>query len=476
MRLTVRCMLAVLGIIAAASCAQVRAEDFEISFAAGSRDAAGRFAGGTEMRLLTAHAGRLYAGNGYWEDRPGPEGPQGAQILVLDGPGVPWRVDHAFEERLRNGRWRDLAVGALAEASFATDGSGASLPRPVSLLLASTWDLTGAARVFTRDDATGRWSAVTLAQDRPAHDFLPQIRSFGMHRDRVTGVDLVFAGEMPRGIFAGTYDPAAPGQIRWSAAPELDASSVSSAFSGLAGRLRVSGFAEANGRLYAAVGQQIYERIDGRMPQWHLVYSNPKPGHSETGLRGLTAIPTEAGGEALLAAVEGTAPRVMRIDPRDGSEVAELDFDDFLARAWGMRPAYVISAYNDMARVTDPGRGEGLLIGFIAFIPRNVPIAAGHGVVDAGYGQADSGAWYLVRWPDGHYDLHRVTASFDHPLLGMRSAVASPFPGEGDVVYFAGYDTIKAPAHNTAWIARAGSAAALGRGANVNPRPAGSPP
>jgi hypothetical protein len=180
-----------------------RADDFQISYAAGSRDEAGRFAGGTEMRLLTPHGGRLYAGNGYWEDRPGPEGPQGAQILVLDAPGGRWRVDHAFEERLPNGRWRDLAVGALTEAVFATDGAGRTLPRPIPLLLASTWDLTGASRVFTRDDATGTWGAVTLAQDRPAPDFLPQIRSFASHRDRVTGVDHVFAGETPRGIFAG---------------------------------------------------------------------------------------------------------------------------------------------------------------------------------------------------------------------------------------------------------------------------------
>ena len=455
-------VLAVLGAVAAAPHAQVRADGFQISFAAGSRDAAGRFAGGTEMRLLTAHAGRLYAGNGYWEDRPGPEGLQGAQILVLDRSGTPWRVDHAFEERLPNGRWRDLAVGALAEADFGTDGSGVPLPRPVSLLLASTWDLTGAARVFTRDDATGMWSAVVLAQDRPSRDFLPQIRSFATHRDRITGVDLVFAGEMPRGIFAGDYDPMAPGRIRWSLAPELDASAVSTAFSGLAGRLRVSSFAEANGRLYAAVGQQIYERIDGRVPRWRLVYTNWRPGHSETGLRGLTAISTAAGGEALLAAVEGNAPRLVRITPSDGREVTELDLDDFLARAWGMRPAYVIAAYNDMARVRDPGRGEALLIGLMAFIPRNIPIAAGHGMVDVGYGQAESGAWYLVRWPEGHYDLHQVTAAFGHPLVATRSICAAPFPGEGDAIYFAGYDANKAPAHNTAWIARAVLPATLG--------------
>jgi hypothetical protein len=455
-------VMAAVGAFAVAPLEPVHADGFQVSFEAGSRDAGGRFAGGTEMRLLVAHAGRLYAGNGYWEDRPGPEGRQGAQILVLDGPGMPWRVDHSFEERLPRGAWRDLAVGALAEATFATDGSGAPLPRSVSLLLASTWDLTGAARVFTRDDATGEWSAVTLAQDPPAPDFLPQIRSFATHRDRATGADLVFAGEMPRGIFAGSYDPSAPGRIRWHPAPELEASVVSTAFSGLAGRLRVSSFAEANGRLYAAVGQQIYERIDGPAASWRAVYTNPRPGHSETGLRGLTAIPTAAGREALLAAVEGNAPRVLRIDPGDGSEVTELDLDDFLGHAWGMRPGYVIAAYNDMARLRDPARGAALLIGLQAFIPRNVPIAAGHRVFDAGYGQAESGAWYLVRWPDGRYDLHQVTAAFARPMLAVRSAAASPFAGDGDAVYLAGYDAIKAPAHNTAWIARASLSSVLG--------------
>jgi hypothetical protein len=272
----------------------------------------------------------------------------------------------------------------------------------------------------------------------------------------------VFAGEMPRGIFAGSYEPAAVGQIRWNAAPELDASAVSSAFSGLAGRLRVSSFAEANGKLYAAVGQQVFERIDGRAPRWRLIYSNLRPGHSETGLRGLTAIQTATGAEALLAAVEGNAPRVVRINPLDGSEVTELDFDGFLARAWGMRPNYVIAAYNDMARIRSQGRGDALVIGFQAFIPRNVQIASGHSVLDAGYGLAEGGAWYLVRWPDAHYDLHQVTLESGHPLVATRSACASPFPGESDVVYFAGYDAIKVAAHNTAWIARGSLSATAG--------------
>src|SRR6516225_10610027 len=91
---------------------------FAVSFMPGSRDVAGRFMGGTEMRVLAAHAGRLYAGNGYWEDQPGPEGLQGAEILVLDGPGARWRVDHGFDERMPDGRPRDLAVTRLRERTF----------------------------------------------------------------------------------------------------------------------------------------------------------------------------------------------------------------------------------------------------------------------------------------------------------------------------------------------------------------------
>lgn len=442
------------GLLLCACAAPARADEFRTSFIAGGRDPAGHFAGGTEMRLLTDHAGKLYAGNGYWEDRPGREGPQGAQILVLDAPDGHWRVDHVFEERMPHGRWRDLAVGALTEAVFATDGAGRTLPHPVALLLASTWDLTGAARVFTRDDATGVWTAVILATDTPAKDFLPQIRSFGTHRDRVTGVDLVFAGEMPRGIFAGHYDPTVTGGIGWAPQPELGASSISTGFSGLEGRLRVSSFAEANGRLYAAAGQQVFERIDGPEPRWRMVYTNPRPGHSETGLRGLTAVAAGSGRDALLAAVEGTAARLIRIDPATGTDVTELELGDMLTRAWGMRVNYIIAAYNDMARVGVAGRGDDLLIGLEAFIPRNQAVSAGHDLVDVGHGQVEGGGWYLVRRPGGHYDLHRIAAGIGGPMVATRTIRASPFAGDRGAIYFGGYDANKAPAHNTAWIVR----------------------
>jgi hypothetical protein len=62
-------------------------------------------------------------------------------------------------------------------------------------------------------------------------------------------------------------------------------------------------------------------------------YTNRYPGHSETGLRGLTAIPSPSGhGEVLLAAVEGKAARIMRVDPRDGSDATEFGVADFLGQ------------------------------------------------------------------------------------------------------------------------------------------------
>jgi basic membrane lipoprotein Med (substrate-binding protein (PBP1-ABC) superfamily) len=78
----------VVSVSRSTSLAQALQGIFEVSFMAGSRDDAGHFMGGTEMRVLAAHADKLYAGNGYWEDEAGPEGPQGAEILVLDGPGA----------------------------------------------------------------------------------------------------------------------------------------------------------------------------------------------------------------------------------------------------------------------------------------------------------------------------------------------------------------------------------------------------
>jgi hypothetical protein len=441
-------------------------QGFEVSFAPGTRDLAGAFMGGTEIRSLVGHAGKLFAGNGYWEDAPGPEGVQGAEILVLDQPGGQWRVDHVFDELMPRGRARNLVIATMGEAKFTTDGLGQALPNPISILLASTWDVTGEVDVFARDDATGDWKGEMLAYDEriPGVRHISQVRSFGSHRDRVTGIDYAFAGDDPHGIFNGVYDGSVPGRIRWSQAPELDISGISVAdFPGMAGRLRVTSFAECNDRLYATVGQQIYERTDGTTPRWRLIYSNPNPGRSQSGLRGLTCAPSPTGqGQVLLAAVEGTAGRIIRVDPRDGSEATDLDLHDFLSRAWGMDVGYTIAAYNNMTEVHE-FRGENLfLIGLEAFIPRRSPVAAGHRLFNIGRGRLEGNAWYLIRSPEGNYRLRRIPARPGPAMVSTRSIAVSPFPSAPDAIYFGGFDANRTRVHNTGWIVRATLATAIG--------------
>jgi hypothetical protein len=321
---------------------------FKISYVAGGRDAAGRFMGGTEMRVLAAQQGKLFAGNGYWEDQPGWEGQQG----VLDRPDGAWAVDHDFDERLPDGRRRHLAVSALRDVVFRTSATGTALRQSVPILLASTWDLTGTRTVFTRDAATGQWSDGAIARSAPTKDFLPHIRCFGQHRDAVTSADLVFAGD-PSGIFRGAFD-AASGSLRWELNPELKFGELNiPAAPGIGDRLRVGAFAEANGILYGSVGEQIYQRVDGRTPSWRLLYTNPQQHKTETGLRGMTAVATPTGRQMLLAVAEGYQSRIVRIDPASGREMTDLDLDAFLNSAWGTRVSFVIAAYNDMASVGD---------------------------------------------------------------------------------------------------------------------------
>jgi poly(A) polymerase len=431
---------------------------FVVSYRAGDRDANAHFMGGTELRNLAAYQGKLYAGNGYWEDRPGDEGPQGAQILVLDTASSRWRVERSLEENLPNGRPRNLAISALGGVTFGTDNGGKALAAPVSMLLAGTWDLSGFSQIYSRDDKTGTWSSALLPAPRVASG-IQQIRALGTHRDRATGVDRVFLGNEPFGIYSGAFD-AASGRLSWGSAPELDIAQISAPPSPGLSLRRVSSFAECNGTLYAAVGQQIYRRVDGAVPRWQLLYTNPKPGYSETGLRGLTAIPNPQGaGQVLLVAVEGYAGRMLRIDPTSGEETAELDIQAFLDRIWGTKVTYIIAAYNDMTPIVDPSGGTTVLIGIEAFIPATAPVPEGHQRVEG----LEAGAWYLVRRPDGRYNLKPIAKGqpTQAPLIATRAIAVSPFADDAGTIYFAGYDANKLPAHNTAWIMRAPMTTAL---------------
>jgi hypothetical protein len=412
--------------------AQVAWPHFRVSYVSGSTDPSGQFMGGTELMNIVAHEGKLYAGMGYWKDAADRDPRPGAQVLVRDGPAAPWRVDHSFPGTLR--------MDALRSFTFTTDGRGKRIT-PVSLLLATPGNaVSGDFAVWSRDDATGVWTAVVLA--RLGRNAKGQIRALGFHHDSVTGVDDVFAGAGVQdgagiGIFRGVYDTTAPGRIRWDSTPE---------FTNYRGRPMA--FAEADGVLHVTSLGAMYRRVDGPAPSWVQVFSYDGPLMLDnSGLRGLTAIPNPSGhGQLLLVALEGRAGRVFRVDPaRNYKAIVDLDIVGFLRQQWKIqRRLYIIPAYNDMLVMTDPLRGKpAVLIGLQARNP---------------HPGSETSAWYLVRHSDARYEIHEIPAIAEpkrsNPgLVAVRAIAVSPFPADaGRVIYFGGYDCDRKPAHDTAWL------------------------
>ncbi len=129
---------------------------FQPSLHAGTSDADGKPIVGTEIMHLVPHQGRLYAGNSLWmeSDR---QVPKACQILVLDSPHGPWKVDHQFTKR-------NLRLAALRSFTLTTDGSGKAI-RPVPMLLAAP-DVTvhGTVQIVSRDDTTGTWAPMNFAE------------------------------------------------------------------------------------------------------------------------------------------------------------------------------------------------------------------------------------------------------------------------------------------------------------------------
>jgi hypothetical protein len=362
-----------------------------------------------------------------------------------DGPDDDWQVELAVPDA---GRF-DL----LKEATFTTDGSGAALEEPVTLLLASPSDEVEPyeMRVFARDDASGTWDHSVVTTDaigtRQGSKERAYLRSLTTHTDAVTGVDAVYGGSGTGLVFRGVHDPGAPGSIRWDPTPELDPNAG-----------RIHSMTVADGVLYAAAGVEedadgrtggLYRRVDGPDPAWDLVYqwALPRPGDFG-GLRGLTAITMPDGRQDLLGAREEPGV-VERIDPdADFAVTTEYDIRAEYTAAWGPFSAATLAAYNDILPVVDPVTGEtAMLIGLWVNHPdRRTP--------------PNNGSNYLVRQPDGTYE-RAVVFDWDDPLpagqelRATRHIVASPFPGD-EALYFAGFDAGGAGSKlDTAWIYRA---------------------
>ena len=79
----------------------------------------------------------------------------------------------------------------LKTVTIDSDISGKKLPNPTEIVLAGTWDRLGKLEVFSKESGHDHWADTPLGQIGGTY---AEIRSFGIHRDRVTNIQRVFAG------------------------------------------------------------------------------------------------------------------------------------------------------------------------------------------------------------------------------------------------------------------------------------------
>jgi hypothetical protein len=479
---------------------------YNVVLAPGYYDQGGHFVGGTELRALVVHTGKIYAANGYWLDHPGPEGQQDSQVLVLNAPGQQFQQDVSFGGSYCNPATDQvhcaLATSAMSNLTFSTDRTGS--PVNVSILCAGTWNQSlnpTAINVysFCKNNSDGVWYKSTLYVSPGTGSGDPQIRAFIVHLDSVTGISTAFAGEAPDGIFTGLLSTLrGPGQnpVLWSAIPEF---LTLSTYTGppCDRQTRVTAFAEANGTLYAEMCWQVWQRVDGPQgtcgPQqvqvgtactarWNLTFTVPSQfrGKSNTGLRGMTGV-TFSGSDNLLMCEEGTDVHVLRYNPVSTVLTNELSVIGRLGNVWNYPTVgYTICAYNDFPLWYDATGTGRRLVGLSAFVGAATPVTRPNfgqsfNVLDKG--KTDSDGWYFLRTAASNFNLLHIPASaaLGTPMEAVRTAVSSPWECYGPTiggnqtlcaVYFGGYDGQGSatfgfppggtPTHNSAWVVELG--------------------
>ena len=435
------------------------------SFDAGYFDAQEKWAGGSEIMHLAAHAESLYAANGYWLDARWvipPEGQkQSAQVLRLDKADGKWQVD------LDLGKANDLGLeymkgNILKSVSFSTSGEGRVLSASKHLLVmaaGANFERGGAVSVWVRDDVAGTWHHTLVRHGSNAGGIRWVPRDLQVYRDRVTGVDRVFLLLGNPGIISGVYDPREPSRIRWDRHVEFPFLTKGSFFT------RPLGIAEANDALHFSEGSSIFRRIDGKRPQWEEILNLAEDTDTDVGgIRGLTAIQNPNGkGQSLLfvwAPGERAQSQMKRLDPdgKGGYTLHdEANLGQLMSRHLGVKVPYTLGGHNMMYPVPHPTTGEPVhIIGFYGSMAGK-PELAWKG--SRFYG----GALYAVRTAAGKYSVHEVNGPYtaDKTLLvSPRAFCRSPFnPKE---IFIGGHDSSNKISDNLAWIFRAPLSIAVG--------------
>ena len=436
------------------------------SYDAGYIDQSGAYAGGSEIMHIVAHAGKMYAANGYWVDARWvipPEGQkQSAQVLRLDQAGGEWQVD--LDTGKSNGMGLEYMKGnVLKSVTFTRDRSGGLLAQPHELLVmaaGANFEKGGAVSVWVRDDEKGTWHHTLVRHGSSAGGVRWVPRDMEVHRDQVTGKERLFLSLGNPGIISGTYDENLPGKIRWERHLEYPFLSEGSF------RTRPLGIARANEALFFSEGGAIYKRVDGEPARYRAILDLHEDTDTDVGgIRGLSAVRNPRGkGESLLfiwAPGARSASQVKRLDPdgRGGFTLHdEVSIMDLMSRKLGVEVSYTLGAHNMMYPVTDPETGETVhIIGFQGNIRGKHELRWKGSAL---YG----GAMYAVRRADLSYTLHEINNAYKpgKPILvSPRAFCLSPF--SDNAIYIGGHDASRKISDDMAWIFTAPLEVALGQ-------------
>ena len=400
---------------------------------------------GVECNFIVAHKGKLYATVSTWKQVGYQRGETtGPQVLVKKAHDAPWEVDMTFGPYF--GR-----AECLLSVTFTTDRTGRRLGRPVSLLLATTTGFgSKEIGVWSRDDATGRWTRITFG--KASSSWGTEIRTLSDHVDRVTGTHSVFAAATEGLIYRGAYDPQTPGGIVWDPQPEYQRPAAMK-------EQRSPASCEFDGVLYVSLETDpqslgaggVFRRVDGPTPRWEHVYEwkhaaaeqEARIGHKlDRNIYGLAGVwdPRDPGRETLIC-TRNMLAQVLVIDPTK-TDNATIEFDARRYFEKEFQPDRIKVeriAPNGFTPVTHPDTGEKVhLAGVWITHPAGADTEKGNS------------SWYLVRHADGTYAHGRVWTPDDPVpnkgvsggLRSTRSICLSPFPEDkGRVLYFGGFDS-----------------------------------
>ncbi len=428
--------------------------NFHRDFKNGDFDDYGNLLQGTEITALVPHNGKLFASaGGNSRDLQNDNNYRGFAIFRKDHSKGNWLVD------LDVGK-TPFRISTMFSARFHIDKNGNVLDKTKEILLAGNW--VANKTVLIRNDNKGEWKSSpinTSDELKPGDGFT--IRSFINYKDKVTGIDLLFAGvhtsnqsnygQYPSSIYSASYD-SEKDELNWNTEPELS------------GVGRIMKFAECNGELYAACGIKdssqlsggIFKRVDGTNPKWIQVYRWKEYNllnydDEDRIMRGLTTVPDpkNSNKEVLIAFRYFPYPLIERIDPQlNYKATIELNLEDFFGEKWHGKGTYtgpIRCAYNGFTKVKTIGNNEEVFIAGLQIYHPNFPTIP------------YNGSYYLIRRNNGTYDFGSVYDTLNPVSLQRRSLdatryiVKSPFTDEERTYYFGGYDGAFIDNHS-AWI------------------------